>query len=118
MMKYYSDSHCGYLEQAALAQFIQEGHYARHVRKIRKICYERQNTFISANHYLPHLFNVQMTDSGIHTVCWVKDGYDINVILTNAVCWALAHNRYHATVFKVLTKMQFYLAMLPIVKTR
>ncbi|MBJ9969478.1 PLP-dependent aminotransferase family protein [Providencia rettgeri] len=82
MMKYYSDSHCGYLEQAALAQFIQEGHYARHVRKIRKICYERQNTFINAiNHYLPHLFNVQMTDSGIHTVCWVKDGYDINVIL-------------------------------------
>lgn len=82
MMKYYSDSHCSYLEQAALAQFIQEGHYARHVRKIRKICYDRQNTFINAiNHYLPHIFDVQMTDSGIHTVCWVKDGYDINLIL-------------------------------------
>ncbi|EJD6507097.1 PLP-dependent aminotransferase family protein [Providencia rettgeri] len=82
MMKYYSDSHCGYLEQAALAQFIQEGHYARHVRKIRKICHDRQNAFLSAiNLYLPHLFDVQMTDSGIHTVCWVKAGYDIRIIL-------------------------------------
>ncbi|HGN1705077.1 TPA: PLP-dependent aminotransferase family protein [Providencia rettgeri] len=82
MMKYYSDSHCGYLEQAALAQFIQEGHYARHVRKIRKICHDRQNTFFNAiNHSLSHIFNVQMTDSGIHTVCWVKAGYDINLIL-------------------------------------
>jgi GntR family transcriptional regulator/MocR family aminotransferase len=82
MMKYYSDSHCGYLEQASLAQFIQEGHYARHVRKIRKICHDRQNAFFNAvNLYLPHLFEVQMTDSGIHTVCWIKAGYDINLIL-------------------------------------
>lgn len=82
MMKYYSDSHCGYLEQAALAQFIQEGHYARHVRKVRKICHDRQNTFFNAiNLYLPHLFDVQMTDSGIHTVCWLKAGYDINLVL-------------------------------------
>ncbi|EPL6454904.1 PLP-dependent aminotransferase family protein [Providencia rettgeri] len=82
MMKYYSDSHCGYLEQASLAQFIQEGHYARHVRKIRKICHDRQNAFFNAvNLYLPHLFEVQMTDSGIHTVCWIKAGYDINLVL-------------------------------------
>lgn len=82
MMKYYSDSHCSYLEQAALAQFIQEGHYARHVRKIRKICHERQNTFFTAiNSYLSDIFDVQLTDSGIHTVCWVKQGYDIDIIL-------------------------------------
>ena len=82
MMKYYSDSQCSYLEQAALAQFIQEGHYARHVRKIRKICYERQNAFCKAiNLYLPMIFDVEMTDSGIHTVCWIKQGYDINIIL-------------------------------------
>lgn len=82
MMKYYSDSQCSYLEQAALAQFIQEGHYARHVRKIRKICYERQNAFCRAiNLYLPDIFDVEMTDSGIHTVCWIKQGYDLHVIL-------------------------------------
>ena len=82
MMKYYSDSHCGYLEQAALTQFIQEGHYARHIRKIRKICHERQTAFCNAiNVYLPHIFKVQMADSGIHTVCWVNEGFDTNIIL-------------------------------------
>ncbi|MTC61037.1 aminotransferase class I/II-fold pyridoxal phosphate-dependent enzyme [Providencia rustigianii] len=82
MMKYYSDSHCSYLEQAALAQFIQEGHYARHIRKIRKICHERQNAFCQhIQLYVPHLFDVQMTDSGIHTVCWIKQGYSLDIIL-------------------------------------
>lgn len=82
MMKYYSDSHCSYLEQAALAQFIQEGHYARHIRKIRKICYERQTAFCqSINQYLPHIFDAQMNDSGIHTVCWVRKGYNLEIIL-------------------------------------
>lgn len=83
MMKYYSDSHSGYLEQAALAQFIQEGHYARHVRKVRKVCYSRQNALISAiNTYLPHVFNVEQTDSGIHAVCWLKPGISLPFILS------------------------------------
>ena len=82
MMKYYSDSHCSYLEQAALTQFIQEGHYARHIRKIRKVCYERQTVFCqSINQYLPHIFDAHMNDSGIHTVCWVKKGYNLEIIL-------------------------------------
>ncbi|MEQ4619898.1 PLP-dependent aminotransferase family protein [Providencia vermicola] len=88
MMKYYSDSHSGYLEQAALAQFIQEGHYARHVRKIRKICYSRQNALIDAiNTYLPNIFEVQRTDSGIHAVCWLKAGINLQLILS--ACYQL-----------------------------
>lgn len=83
MMKYYSDSRSGYLEQAALAQFIQEGHYARHVRKIRKICYLRQNVLIEAiNRYLPHVFQIEQTDSGIHAVCWLKSGCNQERILS------------------------------------
>lgn len=42
--KYYTDSHSGFLEQATLALFISQGHYARHVRRIRKACYERYLT--------------------------------------------------------------------------
>ncbi|HEF8772809.1 PLP-dependent aminotransferase family protein [Providencia manganoxydans] len=83
MVKYYSDSHSGYLEQAALAQFIQEGHYARHVRKIRKICYSRQHTLINAiNQYLAHIFEVTPTDSGIHAVCWLKPDINLQSILS------------------------------------
>lgn len=83
MIKYYSDSHSGYLEQAALAQFIQEGHYARHVRRVRKICYSRQLTLIETiRHYLPHVFEVELTDSGIHAVCWVKPEYNLQDIIS------------------------------------
>ncbi|WP_340617082.1 PLP-dependent aminotransferase family protein [Xenorhabdus entomophaga] len=75
LMKYYTDSHSGYLEQAALVQFISEGHYARHVRRIRKICYERHEALINAiKKHLPHIFKVQPTDSGIHVVCWLLNG--------------------------------------------
>ncbi|VTN09218.1 HTH-type transcriptional regulatory protein gabR [Raoultella terrigena] len=34
--KYFSDLCSGYLEQAVLARFIAEGHYASHVRRVRK----------------------------------------------------------------------------------
>ena len=42
MTKYYTDLCSGYLEQAVLARFISEGHYASHVRRIRKACFERK----------------------------------------------------------------------------
>ncbi len=82
VMKYYSDSCSSYLEQAALALFIQEGHYARHVRKIRKVCYARQNALFNAvNLYLSHVFNMEKTDSGIHAVCWLKPEYELEKVL-------------------------------------
>ncbi|PHM59028.1 MocR-like pyridoxine biosynthesis transcription factor PdxR [Xenorhabdus sp. KK7.4] len=83
MMKYYSDTLSGYLEQVVLAHFIQEGHYARHVRRVRKLCYERQTALFNAiNRYLPHVFDVNITDSGIHMVCRLKDGFTEKEIIT------------------------------------
>ncbi|OTA18476.1 GntR family transcriptional regulator [Xenorhabdus vietnamensis] len=82
LMKYYTDSHSGYLEQATLAQFISEGHYTRHVRRIRKICYERREVLINAiKKYLPHIFKVQPADSGIHMVCWLLNGLKENEVI-------------------------------------
>ncbi|MCH7304320.1 PLP-dependent aminotransferase family protein [Acinetobacter sp. NIPH 1869] len=67
------DSQCSYLEQVALSLFIQEGHYARHVRKIRKACYERQQVLIHAiQTYLADILTIQPTDSGIHLLCWLN----------------------------------------------
>lgn len=71
--KYYTDVRSSYLEQVALFQFIQKGHYARHVRKVRKACYERQQALIKAiDEHLSDMLSVQPTDSGIHAVCWLK----------------------------------------------
>ncbi|OBY74337.1 MocR-like pyridoxine biosynthesis transcription factor PdxR [Acinetobacter gyllenbergii] len=67
------DSQCSCLEQVALSLFIQEGHYARHVRKIRKACYERQQVLIRAiQTYLADILTIQVTDSGIHLLCWLN----------------------------------------------
>ena len=76
LAKYYTDTRSSYLEQVALAAFIKDGHYARHVRKLRKACYERQQALIVAiETYLSDVLIVQPTDSGIHLVCWLKNGW-------------------------------------------
>jgi GntR family transcriptional regulator/MocR family aminotransferase len=72
LVKYYADTRSPHLEQAALALFISEGHYARHVRRIRKACYERKNILTKAiETYLPEKFRIHPSDSGIHIVCWL-----------------------------------------------
>ncbi|MDQ8954019.1 PLP-dependent aminotransferase family protein [Acinetobacter rudis] len=74
LAKHYADTRTGYLEQAALHLFIAEGHYARHVRRVRKACYERQQSLITAlQQYLPQ-FKIQVDDSGIHLICYLPQG--------------------------------------------
>ncbi|QAV23130.1 PLP-dependent aminotransferase family protein [Proteus hauseri] len=83
--KYYTDSHSGFLEQATLALFISQGHYARHVRRIRKACYDRYLALKNAiETHLPHVFKVEPTDSGIHIVCWLQAGYTEEYIIKNS----------------------------------
>ncbi|MFW5393417.1 PLP-dependent aminotransferase family protein [Yersinia sp. 2544 StPb PI] len=74
LAKYYADTRTSYLEQATLATFISDGHYARHVRRVRKACYERKKVIIDAiQRYLPNSFKIEPADSGIHIVCWLLD---------------------------------------------
>lgn len=73
MAKFYTDTHSSYLDQVALAAFIQEGHYAKHVRKVRKACQERQACLIQCiEEHLADVLEVNPSDSGIHVVCWLK----------------------------------------------
>ncbi|MDK4790923.1 MAG: PLP-dependent aminotransferase family protein [Acinetobacter sp.] len=89
--KYYTDVRSSYLEQVALALFIQQGHYARHVRKVRKACYERQQILIKAiNEYLPDILDVQPTDSGIHLICWLKGAWTEQEFITYCSTLGLA----------------------------
>lgn len=80
--KYYADTRTSYLEQTILATFISEGHYARHVRRVRKACHERQTAMIEAIRlYLPEIVSVEPSDSGIHLVCWLSDKHEESVII-------------------------------------
>ncbi|PKH26610.1 GntR family transcriptional regulator [Enterobacterales bacterium CwR94] len=73
--RYFSDLCNGYLEQAVLAHFIEEGHYASHVRRIRKACFERKASLTAAiEEFLGGKMTVHPSDSGIHLVCWLHNG--------------------------------------------
>ncbi|UNM95556.1 PLP-dependent aminotransferase family protein [Ignatzschineria rhizosphaerae] len=80
--KYYADACNSFLEQAVLAAFIKEGEYAKHVRRIRRACLERKNTLRSSvqEHFADDLI-IPPTDSGIHSVAWLKNSEDLPYLL-------------------------------------
>ena len=43
-----TDMHSSTIPQAALADFIEQGHFARHVRRMRKLYAERQACLVDA----------------------------------------------------------------------
>jgi GntR family transcriptional regulator/MocR family aminotransferase len=65
------------LEQAVLADFISEGHFARHVRKMRTLYAERQQTLLKAGSAeLNGLLDIQASDTGMHLIGWLPEGVD------------------------------------------
>jgi len=60
-----------------LADFIGEGHYARHVRRMRALYEERRDAFREAvEQRLGGLLILGSMDAGMHTVGWLPDGTD------------------------------------------
>ncbi len=65
------------LDQAVLAEFISEGHFARYVRRARMLYAERQKTLVdAATDKLEGLLEVPPSDSGMHLVGWLPEGLD------------------------------------------
>lgn len=63
------DLHPPIMIQPVLATFIQEGHLARHIRKMKKIYYKRQQVFIeAANNYLDGLIQIEPNDGGMNLI--------------------------------------------------
>lgn len=65
------------VEQIALAEFISEGHFARHVRRMRGLYQRRQQVLITAlREELADKLEVMANDGGLHLVGWLRDGVD------------------------------------------
>jgi len=63
------------LEQAALADFIEEGHYARHLRRMNTLYAERRAALVSAVEAVPHLFeSVSGDEAGLSLIARLKPG--------------------------------------------
>jgi GntR family transcriptional regulator/MocR family aminotransferase len=64
-------------DQAVLADFIQEGHFARHIRRMRKLYAERQACLIeAAQSRLKGLLDIHSAQGGMHVVGWLSPGVD------------------------------------------
>jgi len=70
-----TDRHPPTLDQAILAEFILDGHFGHHVRRMRQIYAERLEALCdAANQRLGGMLQVQKAASGMRTIAWLKTG--------------------------------------------
>jgi len=69
--------HAPLLAQAVLADFIADGHFGRHVRRMRAIYAERLGVLLDgADRRLGGLLEVPRIEAGLQTVGWLRQGID------------------------------------------
>jgi GntR family transcriptional regulator/MocR family aminotransferase len=72
-----ADRHPPVPEQAVLAEFVAEGHFARHLRRMRRLYAERQRALVdAAEGMLDGLLEVRPSGAGLHLVGRLPDGAD------------------------------------------
>ncbi|HEX4936789.1 MAG TPA: PLP-dependent aminotransferase family protein [Gemmatimonadaceae bacterium] len=70
------DRHPSALEQLVLADFIAEGHFARHVRRMRALYAERQEVLLALLGERADWLEPTPVDAGMHLVAWLRHGGD------------------------------------------
>ena len=90
------DIHSPIFEQAVLAAFMTEGHFTRHLRRMRSLYAERRRALLEATSALP--LKIDSQEAGIHCVGWLPDGlgdlelasragdYDLNLTPISSFC--------------------------------
>ena len=81
------DIHSPMPEQAVLADFITEGHFTRHLRRMRTLYAERRIALLEAIRELP--LEVYSPQAGIHCVGWLPDGMDDQILAEKAANYDL-----------------------------
>ncbi len=72
-----ADRHSPTLAQAVVADFMAEGHFVRHVRRMRTLYAERQEALLrAARRELGGLLEVAPAETGLQLVGWLPEGCD------------------------------------------
>ncbi len=80
-----ADRHSPTVEQAVLADFISEGHFATHVRRMRDVYAARQRGFIKlASRELGDLLRVQPAPAGLRLLGWLPRGVSATRVAAEA----------------------------------
>jgi GntR family transcriptional regulator/MocR family aminotransferase len=74
-VKSITSSHASLLQQIALCDFMAEGHYARHIRRMREVYSERQQVLVNESRkHLAGLLEISSIEAGLQTVGWLLNG--------------------------------------------
>lgn len=85
-----NDVHSTSIDQAILTEFIVEGHFARHVRRMRALYRERQQILVEeCEKNLKGLLEVKKADAGMHLVGWLPEDFDGEEISRQATAQSL-----------------------------
>jgi GntR family transcriptional regulator/MocR family aminotransferase len=72
-----ADRHSPGIDQVLVAEFLAEGHFARHVRRMRALYAERQHALVSAaERELTGLIEVRPSQAGLDLIGWLPKGID------------------------------------------
>jgi GntR family transcriptional regulator/MocR family aminotransferase len=79
------DVHSSLVDQVILSRFISEGHYQRHIRRMRKLYAERQHLLVrECEKQLSGLLDVRELSAGMHVVGWLPEGVDDKAVAERA----------------------------------
>lgn len=63
------------IDQAVVADFMTQGHFGRHIRRMRLLYAERQAALVeAASEHLAGLLEVSPSDAGMHLIGWLPQG--------------------------------------------
>ncbi len=83
--KWLTDRHSALLYQAVLAAFIEEGHFERHLRRMRRVYARRLACLLEAlDRHLGGRVSVDGAESGMHVMLTIHDVADGDVIVEGA----------------------------------
>ena len=72
-----SSGHAPLLDQAVVSEFIAEGHFGRHMRRMREVYAERRSVLLeAAAEHLSGLLEIVGLDAGLQTAAWLSPGID------------------------------------------
>ncbi|MEO6897737.1 MAG: PLP-dependent aminotransferase family protein [Caldimonas sp.] len=79
------------LDQLVLAEFMREGHYARHLRRMRQLYAERRSLLVKlVNQRLANKLEVMNNATGLNLVCWLTQGLSQDALLERCKSSGLA----------------------------
>lgn len=83
--RHFIDAHAPLLEQMALADFITEGHFVRHLRKMRLLYAERRDALVEAlTRELGNLLEITTPEAGMHLAALLPPGMSAEAVASRA----------------------------------